>query len=80
MMMTLAFCLSAKRPATADFTSTDLARFHFHYDAFFRSYFGCPSEALRLIDCRPVEGMTNYAAWKQARELAKTVFALEEKK
>lgn len=51
-----------------------LARFHLHYNRFMRAYYGCPSGASEVEQCRPYEGTMNAREFEQARRAAKELF------
>jgi len=55
-----------------------VVRFHAHYNAYFRHLFGCPTTATDAAECRPAAGWIDTNEWHQARDLAKTVFALKD--
>lgn len=64
-----------------------LVKFHQSYDVFLRKYVGCPArekQAIRdqfiAVECDPLKGELDQAAWSKAREAAKELFDLEEKK
>ncbi len=58
----------------------DLLTFHNHYNLYFRRHFGCPSEAKTTEDCRPENGFVDAAEFKAAREAAKKLFDLTDKR
>ena len=57
----------------------DLAEFHRHYNAFVRTYLGCPAAALRVEECRPAEGMFDAREFLAARKAAAGLFYLRER-
>lgn len=67
---------TSPRFATAD--TAVVVRFHQHYAPYFRHLFGCPMTATEAAECRPATGWQDTEEWRQARELAKTVFQLQD--
>lgn len=64
-----------------------LVKFHQEYDVFLRKYVGCPTrekQALQdrfiAVECDALKGVVDQAAYQKAREAAKELFDLEEKK
>lgn len=66
-----------------------LTRFHWAYDTFIRAYIGCPARAatkplqrdgMEAVECDALHGTLDQAAFGKARDAAKKLFDLEEKK
>lgn len=60
----------------------DWLKLHHAWFEFLRIYAGCPpgEQLYTLGDCKSARGTVNHQAWTTARNLAKKVFDLEEKR
>jgi len=63
-----------------------VVKFHQAYDAFLRKYVGCPTREKQImkdqfvaVECDPLKGELDQAAWHKTREAAKELFDLREK-
>jgi hypothetical protein len=66
-----------------------LTKFHWAYDTFIRAYIGCPArdtktalkhDGMEAVECDALHGTLDQAAFGKAREAAKGLFDLQEKK
>lgn len=85
LVMCSVLLLLGVRPTTPqdyDFLQK-VVNFEKHYDPFYRKLAGCPPASKRPIlgegDCRPREGVLDYADFRKARQAAMSLFDLAEK-
>ena len=64
-----------------------LYTFHRAYDTFLRKYIGCPPPTAKVtgdgyeqVQCDSLKGVLDQKAWRDAREAAKSLFELEDKR
>jgi len=62
--------------AQDDSFSDRLMLFHKHYSVFFRTYLGCPKDALLIDQCDPKLGRIDYLEYHAARREAARLFEL----
>ncbi len=77
-LLCLMTAFSAEAP-NRDFLEK-LARFHDHYQKFFRAYLGCPKDAAHIEDCKPDLGTFDFYEFNHAATSAGPLFGLERKK
>lgn len=76
---------SLATPIQDDFRER-LVEFHTFYDIFVRKFIGCPKitafkqDGYEMVECKPIMGVFDRAAFAKARTAAKKLFDLEERK
>lgn len=75
-LLLLFVCMSASA-GEMDLFSERVIRFHNHWNAFVRSYLGCPKGATSADQCHPKIGIVDYAEFTAASREARILFARE---
>lgn len=76
----LPWLTSTKAHAAGDELLENILDFHFAWDKFVRTYFGCPPSALTSAECQQALGKLDRKLYEKVRAKAKTLFDFGEKK